>query len=177
MEHLFVIDNFLTEPEADEIYEEVLRWEPELMKLGPHDYPGVKGDGLTGRYKYYNGLNNELIGKILIPKFLTLFGMGRFYQCWFNAFRKGDRIEPHIHNTHKVRKIKQFQCTNLFIGGDASEGTYYGNELIPNKKGSLFIFHDSLPHWTEPYKGDDVRITMACDLHTTRQNPMMKQLK
>ena len=178
MEHLFVIDNFLTEPEADEIYHEVLRWEPELMNLGPHDYDGVKGDALTGRYKYYNGLNNPLIGKILIPKFLTLFGMVRFYRCWFNAFRKGDRIEPHMHNTQdNNHKLNHFQCTNLFIGGDSAEGTYYGKELYPNKKGTLFVFHDSLVHWTEPYTGDDVRITMACDIHPIRKNPLMKQLK
>ena len=34
--HVFIIQNFLTEGEADAIYDEVLRVEPDLMKLGPH---------------------------------------------------------------------------------------------------------------------------------------------
>ena len=96
--HVFIIKNFLTEAEADAVYNEVLRVEPELMKLGPHRYGGVEGDKLTGRFSYYNALDNELVGSILKPKFVSLFGVGRWYQAWFNTFRKGDCIKSHVHN-------------------------------------------------------------------------------
>ena len=179
MSHIFVVSNFLTETEADAIYDRVLVKEPEWMALGPHDYAGVKGDKLTGRFKYYNGLDDELIGSILVPKLRTMFGRNRWVQCWFNTFREGDCITKHIHNDpskpHHARP-KSFTCGNLFLGGDEATGTIYDGINYDNKKGRLLIFRDDIPHWSEPYTGKDVRITMACDVHDHKLNNNMKKL-
>ena len=179
MSHIFVVSNFLTETEADAIYDRVLVKEPEWMALGPHDYAGVKGDKLTGRFKYYNGLDDELIGSILVPKLRTMFGRNRWVQCWFNTFREGDCITKHIHNDpskpHHARP-KSFTCGNLFLGGDEATGTIYDGINYDNKKGRLLIFRDDIPHWSEPYTGKDVRITMACDVHDHKLNNNMRKL-
>ena len=76
-DHVFVVANFLTEGEAETIYNEVIRIEPELMKLGPDNFSNTEGDTLTGRFCYYNALDNDLVGRILIPKLISLFGLGR----------------------------------------------------------------------------------------------------
>ena len=179
MTHIFAIDNFLTESEADAIYNRVLEKEPEWIALGKHDYGGVKGDKLTGLFKYYNGLDDELIGSILKPKFLTMYGRQRWVQCWFNTFREGDCITKHIHNDpskpHHARP-RTFTCANLFLGGDEATGTIYDGVNYPNEKGRLLIFGDTIPHWSLPYTGKDVRITMACDIHDHRLNSMMRKL-
>ena len=75
--HVFIISNFLTEAEADTIYNEVLHQEDYIMSLGPHRYGGVEGDKLTGRFSYYNALDFKVVGDILKPKFVSLFGKGR----------------------------------------------------------------------------------------------------
>ena len=179
MSHIFIVSNFLTETEADAIYDRVLVKEPEWMALGPHDYAGVKGDKLTGRFKYYNGLDDEIIGSILVPKLRTMFGRNRWVQCWFNTFREGDCITKHIHNDpskpHHARP-KSFTCGNLFLGGDEATGTIYDGINYENKKGRLLIFRDDIPHWSKPYTGKDVRITMACDVHDHKLNNNMRKL-
>ncbi len=179
MSHIFIVSNFLTETEADAIYDRVLVKEPEWMALGPHDYAGVKGDKLTGRFKYYNGLDDEIIGSILVPKLRTMFGRNRWVQCWFNTFREGDCITKHIHNDpskpHHARP-KSFTCGNLFLGGDEATGTIYDGINYENKKGRLLIFRDDIPHWSKPYTGKDVRITMACDIHDHKLNNNMRKL-
>ena len=179
MSHIFIVSNFLTETEADAIYDRVLVKEPEWMALGPHDYAGVKGDKLTGRFKYYNGLDDEIIGSILVPKLRTMFGRNRWVQCWFNTFREGDCITKHIHNDpskpHHARP-KSFTCGNLFLGGDEATGTIYDGINYENKKGRLLIFRDDIPHWSKPYTGKDVRITMSCDIHDHKLNNNMRKL-
>ena len=179
MSHIFIVSNFLTETEADAIYDRVLVKEPEWMALGPHDYAGVKGDKLTGRFKYYNGLDDDIIGSILVPKLRTMFGRNRWVQCWFNTFREGDCITKHIHNDpskpHHARP-KSFTCGNLFLGGDEATGTIYDGINYENKKGRLLIFRDDIPHWSKPYTGKDVRITMACDVHDHKLNNNMRKL-
>ena len=179
MSHIFIVSNFLTETEADAIYDRVLVKEPEWMALGPHDYAGVKGDKLTGRFKYYNGLDDEIIGSILVPKLRTMFGRNRWVQCWFNTFREGDCITKHIHNDpskpHHARP-KSFTCGNLFLGGDEATGTIYDGINYENKKGRLLIFRDDIPHWSKPYTGKAVRITMACDIHDHKLNNNMRKL-
>ena len=77
---------------------EVIRIEPELLKLGPDNFSNTEGDTLTGRFCYYNALDNNLVGRILIPKLISLFGLGRWYQAWFNTFREGECIKSHVHN-------------------------------------------------------------------------------
>ena len=177
--HVFIISNFLTEAEADTIYNEVLHQEDYIMSLGPHRYGGVEGDKLTGRFSYYNALDFKVVGDILKPKFVSLFGKGRWFQSWFNTFREGDCIKPHRHNdpsNPEPDRPKSFQCCNLFLGGDEAEGTMYAGTEFPNTKGGLLVFRDDIVHWTEPYKGKDVRISMACDIHMTRQNHNMRKL-
>ena len=171
--HVFIISNFLTETEANTVYNEVLRQEDYIMSLGPHRYGGVEGDKLTGRFSYYNGLQFKVIGDIIKPKLITLFGKGRWYQCWFNTFREGDRIKPHLHNDpnqYVPGKPQRYTCCNLFLGGDAAEGTMYEGVEYPNTKGGLLVFGSDVVHWTEPYKGKDVRVSMACDVHVRREN-------
>ena len=177
--HVFIISNFLTEDEADAIYDEVLLQEDYIMGLGPHKYGGVEGDKLTGRFSYYNALNFKKVSEILRPKFVSIFGRGRWYQSWFNTFRKGDRIKPHMHNDPRnpaPDRPKSYTCCNLFLGGTEADGTYYNGIQYPNTKGGLLVFRDDIVHWTEEYKGDDVRISMACDIHQTRQNHNMVKL-
>ena len=43
------------------------------MALGEHEYPSVKGDKLTGRYRYYNALQDSVVGPIVLPKYRVLF--------------------------------------------------------------------------------------------------------
>ena len=176
-DHVFVVANFLTEGEAETIYNEVIRIEPELMKLGPDNFSNTEGDTLTGRFCYYNALDNDLVGRILIPKLISLFGLGRWYQAWFNTFREGECIKSHVHNDRShPNGPEYFTCCNLFLGGDQSDGTYYNGVQYPNTQGGLLIFRDDIPHWTTPYTGKDVRISMACDIHPTQQNRYMKRL-
>ena len=59
-------------------------------------------------------------------------------------------------------------CTNLFIGGDPGLGTWFDGVKNENKRGELMLFPSSLYHWVPPNKIDQVRISMAADVHYTR---------
>ena len=41
----------------------------------------------------------------------------------------------------------------------------------------MMAFHAGIAHWTESYEGDDVRVTMATDIHVRKNNPVMFKLK
>ena len=66
--NVFRIPEFLSEGEASICYERVLEREDELMALGDHNYPSVKGDKLTGRYQYYNALEDSCSGSYRPPQ-------------------------------------------------------------------------------------------------------------
>lgn len=178
--NVFRIPEFLSEKESAICYERVLEIEDDLMALGEHNYPSVKGDKLTGRYQYYNALQDKVVGPIVLPKYLVLFGRGKWLQAWFNAFRKGDRIEPHKHFDRRDPlqvNMHPFTSCNLYLGGDCSSGTIYEGKTYENHVGELLIFHAGITHWTESYEGDDVRVTMATDIHVRKNNPVMFKLK
>ena len=63
--NVFRIPEFLSEKESAICYERVLEIEDELMALGEHNYPSVKGDKLTGRYQYYNASDQSSFLSIL----------------------------------------------------------------------------------------------------------------
>ncbi len=173
MKQIFKIPNFLKGEEANVIYARILQTEDHIKSLGPPRYDGVEGDSLTGRFMYYNSLQDEVLGPLLKPKLKVCFGRRRFFQVWANTFRKGDRIKPHRHQDPNdgSAQIPHWTCANIFIGGEASEGTYYDGVLYPNRVGELTVFQSDIPHWTNPYQGDDVRVTMAMDIHLNKMNP------
>tara|TARA_B100000427_G_scaffold265716_1_gene231007 strand:- start:24651 stop:25184 length:534 start_codon:yes stop_codon:yes gene_type:complete len=171
--------DFLTEEESDTIYNRILHLEPEIKALGEGRYGGTNKDSLTSRFVYYNGLEYcSTIGGILKPKLMTLFGRRRWFQCWYNTFRNGEEIKPHQHHApdKDQHHIPTWTACNIFIGGDPSGGTYYDGEKFENKKGQLTFFDARIPHWTLPYEGEDVRITMAMDIHQAKMNPSMTKL-
>lgn len=179
--NVFRIPEFLSEGEASICYERVLEREDEIMGLGEHRYPRVNSkDNLTGRYRYYNALEDPVVGPIILPKYRILFGSGKWLQCWFNAFRKGDRIQPHKHHDPQdpgQKYLKPFTSCNLFLGGTRSGGTIYDGTTYENHVGELLVFEAGILHWTDAYEGDDVRVTMATDIHVRKNNPVMIKIK
>ncbi len=89
-------------------------------------------------------------------------------QCWANTFRKGEGIAKHCHRDPRDPDAPRvdWTCTNLFIGGNPDLGTWFEGEKCDNNRGELMLFSSSVHHWVPPNNFDDVRITMAMDIHS-----------
>jgi len=160
----------LSGKECDLISKYILDNEEVIKSLGPDIYSGTNEDSLTGRYSIFNFLNSLEIRKILEPKFRKIFNDLKlvyplYVQCWANTYREGDYIKPHSHGNGLPNSISG----NIFLKGIKYPGTkyFFKNEIvsIENKKGEIIIFGPNLVHSVDPYSGNEVRITMAIDVH------------
>jgi hypothetical protein len=141
-----------------------------IKRLGPSIYPGTAKNSLTGRYNIFNFLNSD-IGDILGYKIFNFLNKNNIYkpcsiQCWANTFRHGEGIERH---KHQVKDNEMFLCANIFIKGDPNLGTTYiidGKHVnIKNKPGQIILFNSSLEHYVDKNPKDNIRISLALDIH------------
>ena len=161
---------FLTEEECLIISNFVLENEREIKTLGPDYYEGTPDDSLTGRYYLFNYLNVPEINSILKPKLQNLFvelnlASEIYVQCWANTFRNGDYIKSHCHG----REDEDFLSANIFLKGHLEPGTTYhidtGLVDLKNTVGELVLFDSSTVHSVKEYQYDDIRVTLAMDIH------------
>ena len=159
----------LTEHECNIIKTFILDNEDKVKSLGPDTYSGTSSNSLTGRFMYFNFLNTDEVGSILIPKLKYIFEELELkypisVQCWANTFRKGEGICVHKHGPID----KSFTCANIFISGPTKPGTtYYLNGQFvdfENQIGEIHIFGSNLYHYVSDNKSDDMRISLALDI-------------
>ena len=167
IKHRFI---FLTEDECLEISNLILENEEQIKGLGPDCYGGTPDNSLTGRYYLFNYLNVPEINAILKPKLQNLFdelGLTSeiYVQCWANTFRRGDYIKPHRHSGNG----EHFLSANLFLRGCVEPGTTYhiddGLVDLKNTVGELVLFDSLTVHSVKEYQHDDIRVTLAMDIH------------
>jgi len=137
---------------------------------------GLGTDSITSRFIYFNVLNwkynfsNKLRDKLKknIEFYLHQYELSYdeyYVKCWFNVLRNGQKILKHHHSDHPY----------TLIGGHLTictkdTHTYYENPFtnqvakIENTIGDLTLFPNWIKHWTDPYEGDDVRISIAMDV-------------
>ena len=176
--------DFLTQEECDTIVNKILSLEDAVKRLGPDIYDGTSEDSLTGRYKYFNYLNVPEINTILEPKLKELFGPC-VLQCWANILRQGEGIGEHRHfDGDDPAYIERHGATgNIFLYGDPTTGTYYNfpdldplNVKYDNKVGELSLFTPTLFHGVPKNITDDMRISMAIDVHKDLTEDMINSL-
>lgn len=167
---LFKIPNFLSDEECDILYSRILETEDSVKSLGDDLHDGTSDNSLTGRHWCHNQLTDKVISDIIVPKLRVIVGRKRFIQCWANTFRNGEGISKHCHRNPDAigGPPVDWTCTNLFLGGDPGLGTWFEGEQHTNNRGELMLFLSSVNHWVPPNKSDEIRISMAMDIHTSR---------
>ena len=134
---------------------------------------GLGYDSLTSRFFHFNVLNwlntSQLRKEIRkgYESYNNLKNTPLFVQCWANVMRKGDRIKPHTHHDFNLNTLDGLSG-HLCVKVDGSTNTYYGGKPIQNKNREMTFFPMNLSHWTDRYEGDDVRITVAFDIHNKK---------
>jgi hypothetical protein len=156
--------NFLTPDECDKVVKIILSLEDTVKKLGPDHYMATCDDSLTGRYKYFNFLNDRTINSIVAPKLKDIFG-SCVVQCWANIFRPGEGIGVHIHVAPDDIETRVVASGNIFLYGDPNIGTYYDGIKHTNKVGELSVISPYMPHGVPENETNDMRISMAIDVH------------
>ena len=160
----------LTEDECSVISDYVLNNEEQIKDMGPDIYDGAPDNSLTGRFYLFNYLNVPEINLILKPKLQNLFNdlnleSEIYVQCWANTYRKGDYINPHCHGG----PCEDYLCANIFLRGFVEPGTTYyidsGIVDLKNTIGEIVLFDSFTFHGVKAYMHDDIRITLAMDIH------------
>lgn len=179
---LFIYEGFISEEECDIIADQVLEHQDEVKALGEDRYQGTLGDNsLTGRYYIYNWLENQTIRDIIYPKLKLLFGKRAYAQVWCNVYGKGEYIMEHSHGDpsrpNQTSEIKTgWTCSTLFLRGPTDVGTWFARKKLENVKGDLVCFNSNLAHFVPKNPYDELRITMAIDIHYVRENPTWVKL-
>ena len=154
---MVVIDNFITDKEAETITKYIFDNEQRVKDMGPDMYNGTSPDSLTGRWTKYNWLSSEICGSILLPK-LSKVLPNVYIRLWSNIFREGEGIRAHHHDN--IPRTSG----NLYLSGPEDSKTYYANSgPVNNKIGTLTLFDARLVHWVEPNPTTTPRISMAFD--------------
>ena len=161
----------LNKDECKIISNYILTNEDRIKELGDDIYGGTPENSLTGRFHCFNCLNVPEIREILKPKLKNSFDELKlkepiYVQCWANTFRKGDYIQPHRHSS----RGDNFICANIFLQGCLNPGTsYLGDDNyfidVENSEGEITFFKSTLVHGVREYQNDNVRITLAMDIH------------
>lgn len=150
--------------------------------IDSHDYvsdwnTGLGKNSITSRSNSYNLLKwqecfilREII-RTSHDNFITSLGYeweDKIYvQCWANILRKDQFIKQHQH----------WNSEYTYIGGHISLDDYgtkthyvnpYNRKLYSsqNEKAKITLFPNWLEHYTELYKGEDLRVTIAFDIIT-----------
>ena len=171
----FLLSRVILSPEECDIIKNfVLDNEEKIKSLGPDSYFGEKADSLTGRFLYYNILKTD-IGPMLIPKLRSIFeehGLEYpiYVQCWANTFRPGKGIHVHKHGD----LTEHFISSNIFICGPTKPGTtyYLDNQFVDfeNTPGEIHFFGSNVYHYVSKNKSDEIRISIALDVHPNLQD-------
>jgi len=141
----------------------------------PCGHDGVLTDGetglglesLTSRYFHFNVLEWEGVETLRseIKRCYDTFtstSQDIYVQCWANVMRDGEKINSHCHNHRSDLNIIS---GNLVIQSNEMS-TYYEGKGIRNQEGVLTLFPGSVYHWTDTYRGEKERITVAFDVRT-----------
>ena len=156
--------------------------EKRLINKYSGDYDGGTGLGtnsLTGRFEKYNLFEyanelpelNELLD-FFRTSYLEFLEIEKkdvrdtVIVCWYNVMRNGEFVAEHHHGAgHDVYLSGNFMldtyptCTNYLC-------PYDKDAILPmsNSIGILTIFPSFLPHKSDPYYGDEVRVSIAFDI-------------
>tara|TARA_B100000900_G_scaffold22684_1_gene17723 strand:- start:2421 stop:3068 length:648 start_codon:yes stop_codon:yes gene_type:complete len=169
------------EVQVRDIRDTILKRENEIINT--HDYEsdwntGLGKDSMTSRSSSYNLLDWEEADHIrdiirnshdnLVTTLDANMWEDKIYvQCWANVLRKGQKIKPHQHWNSQYTYLGGHICLD-----DYNTHTHYVNPYTKktfkskNEKGKVHLFPNWLEHYTDPYEGDDVRVTIAFDIIT-----------
>ena len=152
-------------------------------------YTGLGKNSITSRYGYYNVFdwkNKELdnLKKSIIKshktylKYLSIKpSKNIFIACWFNILKKNESIDKHLHGVTPDTYLSGNICVNC-----VDTSTYYINPVnvindpqiykSKNEIVKLTLFPSNIPHYTDPHKSSEDRLTIAFDLFliSTREN-------
>ncbi len=169
------------EVQVKDIRDTILKRENEIINT--HEYEsdwntGLGKDSMTSRSSSYNLLDWEEADHIrdiirnshdnLVTTLDANMWEDKIYvQCWANVLRKGQKIKPHQHWNSQYTYLGGHICLD-----DYNTHTHYVNPYTKktfkskNEKGKVHLFPNWLEHYTDPYEGDDVRVTIAFDIIT-----------
>ena len=165
----------------DNIKDKLLKQETSLKNL--IDYKDVDGglgarDSLTGRFYGYNLLEwpeMDFLKTFFTNSVKKYFEFTEcpllddlYIQCWYNTIRNGECIDPHSHDNTPDCMISG----NLTVAVDPKSNSFTYYQIgewqdplqIKNDPGVLTIFPSWITHGTNPYKGNDIRISIAFDI-------------
>ena len=183
----YIAEAFIKDINFKNLSNFLLKKEKEILKLPVTNknikdgYTGLGKNSTTARHTEYNVLNfkNKEIKKIEknIVFFHNEFLKGLhlpipnelYIQCWVNIMKKGEKINPHLHDI----------SPNCYLGGHIciqcnDTSTYYLNPLdqinepstfkSKNEVGKITLFQQYITHYTDVHKSNKERITIAFDL-------------
>jgi hypothetical protein len=107
-------------------------------------------------------------GKIYMDK---IPNVGTYANFWATAFEmlahQGKDIDEHIYiDGGYTGSVELTASGNIFLYGDPTTGTYYEGVKHDNKIGELSLFSPEMVHGVPQNTTDDMRISMAIDVHT-----------
>lgn len=146
------------------------------------DYDGGTGLGknsLTGRFEKYNLFDfaNELPELNDMLRFFRISYLEFLEEerndvrdtvivCWYNVMREGQFVAEHHHGAGY----------EVYLSGNIMLDTYptctnyrcpYDKDVIlpfSNNEGILTLFPSCIPHYSDPYYGESVRVSIAFDI-------------
>ena len=157
--------------------------ESHILSLGAPNYPKVPQNTITARHQYYNLLDFDwpelqFVKEKIRSNASQIIGGEKFLiKMWANIFRKGEKINKHMHHPSPIRETEQFKrgifktiCGHLFLYNDHESHTVYymNNQRVPllNKSGEMHYFSCIVEHETEPFLGTK-RVGLAFDIYTS----------
>ena len=126
-----------------------------------------QGEGIEEHRHVYERSVNVVInasGKICMDK---IPNVGTYAELWASVFEEGKDIDEHIYiDGGYTGSVELTASGNIFLYGDPTTGTYYEGVKHDNKIGELSIFSPEMVHGVPQNTTDDMRISMAIDVHT-----------
>jgi hypothetical protein len=187
----YIFENVMEDIDFDKVARLILSKEKEIIEHHPpavgqegkqtDGYTGLGLNSLTSRFQSYNILKWEddeikkIKNNIIFSHdaFLKMLDVDRphylFAKGWANVMRKGEQIKPHLHGVNP----------DTYLGGHISvqtedTSTHYINPVnqlndpethsLKNIVGTITIFQNCIPHYTDVHDSNKERITIAFDL-------------
>lgn len=149
-------------------------------KTSQDGYTGLGPNSLTSRYESFNvfewdDTEIQKLRRLVKNNYLIFLDKLRlrrpkvWIQCWANVLRKGQKIEPHLHDVSPYSYLGghvTVQCdkTSTVYINPPNQITDPETHESENKVGKLTLFQNSIPHYTSEHVGDTERITIAFDI-------------
>ena len=185
--HYYLGYEFISNIDFKKIAKIILKKEKHILKKFPPStkssvdgYTGLGKNSLTSRYEHFNifSWSAPEVKKLkpIILDFHSRFldeikikGLSDFnIKAWANVMRKGERIQPHLHETKPTAYLSGHICVQC-----ERTATYYINPVnqlnepytyrLPNEVGQIILFPSCVPHYTDTHLGNKERITIAFD--------------